>query len=529
MNGYRPQFILRQAWALTGLRGRLLERGYHLSPARTGSGRRDIYDTFDWRLFNKRLLLAHDSEDGAVLSLVDLADAGVISLNDTAAVARFSHEIESDALCSRLAPVIEERALICRGSYALRLEQRDISDKHGKIIARLHVEVLTGDQANGRKNARPLRVVSLHALRGYERKTGKIFSVIADYCNGEGSPVEVLSNYYTALGRTPGDYSSKMNVQLDRDMTIRRALSAILLSQLDMMESNIPGVRDDIDTEFLHDFRIANRRSRSLISGLKDALPAPVRDLGREFFSWLSKQTSTLRDIDVFLLAFRQYRQLLPAETYEQLMPLQSFLQQRRETERTDLLGALDSVRFHDYLRDWREALEEDYLHNWREALEEKTRDETGTERVVVDAAAEAIWKSWKRMRKHGRQAAGAKSDEALHELRISGKKLRYLLEAFRTLYPARDVERAIRQLRKLQNVLGDIVDYQVQQEYLSHWQENFPGRRQRDVKAAMDYLGRIYAKQEKATKKMFQRHFDAFVSAGNRELFRSLCNRTGS
>lgn len=306
-----------------------------------------------------------------------------------------------------------------------------------------------------------------------------------------------------------------MNVQLDRGMTIRRALPAILLSQLDMMESKIPGIRDDIDTEFLHDFRIANRRSRSLISGLKGALPAPVRGLGREFFSWLSKQTSTLRDIDVFLLAFRQYRQMLPAEMYEQLMPLQSFLEQRRKTERAALLDVLDSDRFRDYLRDWREA------------LQEETRDETGAAPAVADAATEAIWKAWKRMRKHGRQAAGARSDAALHELRISGKKLRYPLEAFRSLYPARDVERAIRQLRKLQNVLGDIVDCQVQQEYLSHWQKNFPGRRHRDVKAAMDYLGRIYAKREKATKKMFQRHFDAFVSAGNRELFRSLCNRT--
>lgn len=307
-----------------------------------------------------------------------------------------------------------------------------------------------------------------------------------------------------------------MNVQLNRGMAIRQALSAILLSQLDLMESNIPGIRDDTDTEFLHDFRVASRRSRSLISGLKDALPVPVRELGREFFSWLSKQTSSLRDIDVFLLAFRQYRQLLPAGMYEQLMPLQSFLERRRGTERTDLLSALDSDRFHNY------------VHDWREALQQQAREETATAAVLGDAAGEAIWKAWKRMRKHGRRAAGAKSDEALHELRISGKKLRYLLEAFRTLYPARDVERAIRQLRKLQNVLGDIVDYQVQQEYLSHWQENFPGRRHRDVKAAMDYLGAIYAKREKATKKMFQRHFDAFVSAGNRELFRSLCNRTG-
>ena len=297
-------------------------------------------------------------------------------------------------------------------------------------------------------------------------------------------------------------------------MTIRQALSAILLAQLDMMESNIPGIRDDIDTEFLHDFRVANRRSRSLITGLKEALPAPVRDLGREFFSWLSKQTSTLRDIDVFLLAFREYRQMLPAQTYEQLMPLQSFLEQRRGTERTSLLSALDSDRFRDY------------VHDWREALQEEPPDETGTGPRVVDAAGDAIWKAWKRVRKHGRKAEGAKSDEALHELRISCKKLRYLLEAFRSLYPAGDVDRAIRQLRKLQDVLGDIVDYQVQQQYLSQWQENFPGQRHRDVKAAMDYLGRIYGRREKTTKKMYQHRFDAFVSAGNRELFRSLCNR---
>ena len=114
-----------------------------------------------------------------------------------------------------------------------------------------------------------------------------------------------------------------------------------------------------------------------------------------------------------------------------------------------------------------------------------------------------------------------------MHELRISCKKLRYLLEAFRTLFPAKDVEQAIRQLRKLQNVLGDIVDYQVQQQYLSQWQENFPGKQHRGVKAAMDYLGKVYARREKATKKEFQRYYGAFVSVENRELFKTLCGKT--
>ena len=147
----------------------------------------------------------------------------------------------------------------------------------------------------------------------------------------------------------------------------------------------------------------------------------------------------------------------------------------------------------------------------------------------MLKAADQAIWKAWKRIRKQGRQAAGTGTDEALHELRKSAKKLRYLLEAFRTLFSAKDVGQAIRQLRKLQNVLGDIVDYQVKQQYLSQWQENFPGERHRGVRAAMDHLGKVYARRENATKKEFQRCYDGFVSAGNRELFRTLCGKSSA
>ena len=514
MESYCPQFILKQARAMTGLKQHLHESGYQLGPARIMTARREIYDTFDWRLFNNRLLLGHDPDGDATLFLFNVADSVLISQAKTAAVARFFHELDSAAIASRLAPVIEERALICQGSFVLRMEQRDISDDHEKIIARLFVERLAKQAAADNKTGRPLRVVRIQALKGYERKTKKIFSRISGYCNGSSSPSTLLAAYFSALGRTPGDYSSKLLVQLDQSMTIRQALSAILLSQLDMMERNTPGCRDDIDTEFLHDFRIANRRSRSLVTGMKGVLPAPTYESGRQFFSWLSKQTSALRDIDVFLLAFRQYEQLLPDKMYAQLLPLQKFLQQRKETERKGLTSALDSDRFRGFIRSWRAALQE-------------SSGEENTTGPVLDTAEAAIWRAWKRVRKHGRHAAKSGSDEALHELRISCKKLRYLLEAFRALFLAKDVEQAIRQLRRLQNVLGDIVDFQVQQQYLSQWQENFPGKQHRGVKTAMDFLGEVYARRENATKKEFQRHYHAFVSVGNRALFKSLCGKT--
>ena len=514
MQSYCPQFVLRQARAITGLRGHLLDDGYRLGPALTTMGKREIYDTFDWRLFNNRFLLCYDPDGIPSLFLYNIADAWVISQDKTKAVARFHHELESATIAARLAPVIEERALISQGSFALQVEKYDISNKHGKIIARMYVERLTKQAGNDKKTGQPLRIVRMQALKGYERKTKKVFSRITGYCNELISQDNLLTGYFSALGRTAGDYSSKLVVPLDRTMSIRQALSVILLSQLDMMERNIQGIRDDIDTEFLHDFRIANRRSRSLITGMKSVLPAPVYESGKQFFSWISKQSSTLRDIDVFLLAFRQYKQLMPAEMYAQLLPLQHYLQEQKETERQDLISALDSDRLRGF------------IHSWRASLQESIGEENATSPVANTANA-AIWKAWKRIRKQGRAAADSGSDEALHELRKSCKKLRYLLEAFRSLFPAKDVELAIRQLRKLQNVLGDIVDYQVQQQYLSRWQENFPGKEHRGVKTAMDFLGKVYAQRENRTKKEFLRHYTAFVAVRNRELFRSLCVKT--
>ena len=44
------------------------------------------------------------------------------------------------------------------------------------------------------------------------------------------------------------------------------AVARLLLRLLDTCESNVDGVLRDIDTEFLHDLRVAVRRTRSASS-----------------------------------------------------------------------------------------------------------------------------------------------------------------------------------------------------------------------------------------------------------------------
>ena len=43
---------------------------------------------------------------------------------------------------------------------------------------------------------------------------------------------------------------------------------------LDIMVANEPGMRADLDTEFLHDYRVSLRRTRSLLGQIKNVFPA---------------------------------------------------------------------------------------------------------------------------------------------------------------------------------------------------------------------------------------------------------------
>ncbi|NIQ15515.1 MAG: CHAD domain-containing protein, partial [Candidatus Dadabacteria bacterium] len=93
---------------------------------------------------------------------------------------------------------------------------------------------------------------------------------------------------FDSLDKTPGEYSSKLEINLDRDMPSHTALSSALIYNLDIMEKNEIGIMEDIDIEFLHDFRIAGRRSRSVLGQVRDVFPRSPLGRYKNFLSWLS-------------------------------------------------------------------------------------------------------------------------------------------------------------------------------------------------------------------------------------------------
>jgi chromosome partitioning protein len=145
--------------------------------------------------------------------------------------------------------------------------------------------------------------------------------------------------------------------EITAQMPASVAVARLLLRLLDTLEQNVDGVLRDIDTEFLHDLRVAVRRTRSAIKLLGDALPAGLAAPYAAEFKWLGDLTTPTRDLDVHLLGFGAMTEQLLAASPADLEPFRAFLVRRRAREFRRLAAGLRSARFKALTDDWRKAL----------------------------------------------------------------------------------------------------------------------------------------------------------------------------
>ena len=99
-----------------------------------------------------------------------------------------------------------------------------------------------------------------------------------------------------AAGRVPGDYSSKLGFRLDPEQRADVTAKEILLHLLDTIEANVPGTRANLDSEFLHDLRVAVRRSRSALTQIKSVFAPEVVEDYKERLAWVGQITGPVRD-----------------------------------------------------------------------------------------------------------------------------------------------------------------------------------------------------------------------------------------
>ncbi len=483
-----------------------VRRPYALERTRQTKGRRQYYDTFDWRLYRAGLTLLWEGDRYELRSLD--RDEVVASL-EAVGQQRFWWEFRDGTLKDRLRERLEERALITLVNVDIDRRIGDVLNEDRKTVARVALEQIA--LPNRDANSARVRTVTLQPVRGYRRD----FRSLHDNFSSQGLDARGRPCFDIVLersGKTPCDYSSKLNVNLESGMQARAAVVVIFQRLLDTIERNEAGVCQDTDTEFLHDFRVAVRRTRAGLTQIKGIFPEEATRRFKTDFSKLGRLSNRLRDLDVYLMTKDQYGRMLPRELQPALQPMFDALGHERARE---LNRVVETIRGSDYRT---------RLNEWRGFLDNPTvfGPEPADAAVPIDRLARRwIWRRYRRVLKRGSAIDNTSPNADLHALRIDGKKLRYLLEFFASLFPADEIAALVKQLKKLQDNLGEFNDLSVQQEELKGWlaQAGLPA----DTAAATGGLITELTRRQSGVRQQFGQTFKGFASARNASAYRRL------
>jgi CHAD domain-containing protein len=473
-------------------------------------------DTFDWRLWRK----------GIVLEWIGARREGRLRLREpggcridfevpVAAAPRRPTDLPQAGLRARLDRLVHPRVLLPVAEAGGRLARLDVLNADEKTVLRLELRDERVDPG-GEGDARTQRLIQLLPVRGYVRALREAVHRLRAEFEAQHSAMDPLLLALAARGRAPGDYSNKLDLCLDPGERADQALKRILLRLLEIIERNEPGVREDLDPEFLHDYRVAWRRTRSLLSQVKRVFPQDTLARFTEELRWLSAMTSPVRDMDVYLLEFDGYRASIDEALRPGLDPLHTLLEDEKRRTHAALVEALTSRRYERFKAEWRAFLQ---------SPPSAYTTLKNAARPVIQVASRRIWKVFRRVLAEGRAIDESSPPEDLHELRKSCKKLRYLLEAFSSLYPKAPMQASIRDLKRLQDNLGEYQDLAVHRAALLTFRkrlEDSPDHTEL-TDQAIDALIESFDRRALEVRKAFAERFAGFDSKPVRKRFRAL------
>lgn len=240
-----------------------------------------------------------------------------------------------------------------------------------------------------------------------------------------------------------------------------------LLHQTERLRHLERGVMLGLDDEFLHQYRIALRRSRAIVESVADvtgntSLKHHLSQLKRH-----AQATSSLRDLHVF----RQDLPVLCCDNTGLPLQLQHWTERRTAKEQARLAKRLGSRRYRNSLSGWEDELQS---RHFRKLIEQLSRRDI---RNRVERQLRAF------NRKTAELLHDA-PDEAIHRLRKHLKRIRYLMEL-----DAKNWNAPLKVLRQRQDLYGRFQDLHVQIELVQSFALNNPGAASTGARELLDKL----------------------------------------
>ncbi|MCX7098413.1 MAG: CHAD domain-containing protein [Methylococcales bacterium] len=464
------------------------------------------YDSFDWRLYSNGILCEFNrSKTASVIHFKKPDQDQTIASVELKEVPAFSQQFQSGELRELLSPILEMRALLPVCTLDYDIYYLNLTNHDEKTVLRLQLE---------EHELLPNRV-TVQKIKGYNKAAEQLISAFTDELGLTPSQQPLLLPALKLQGRKPKDYSSKITINLAPDMRADIAAKYIYSHLLKAIKANEQGTIADTDSEFLHDFRVAIRRTRAGLSQLKNVLPEQTSTRFTEFFSWLGQITGPTRDLDVYLLMFADFKNSLPEAIRDDLDPLYEFLFTKQQKSQQELAKKLKTTHYLATLSEWEQYLKQQAPNNPVEAHANLS---------IKHLANRRLWKNYQRVLKEGKAITEDSPHDDLHELRKSCKKLRYLMEFFQSLYHEQQIKHFIKNLKGLQEVLGTFQDCSVQEETLKQFSEEMLSQNvHANTLMAMGVLIQNLDTQRTQARQDFFEKFATFRHEENHSAFKAL------
>ncbi len=263
-----------------------------------------LLDTFDGRLHRAGLKLELHESNGLELVLsgdqtvpAHLAvDCSTSSARRPARPARFVPDSQRSPTCGH-----------CCLSFVSAPRRRRASrrDSTGGVVAtaQLHERDPRRRSARDQLSGSNRRDPRAHRLHRRARQAVEVLDEVGlPQCE-----TDTLSQCAAAAQVDLAGFSASATVPLESATPAIDGIRAVLANLAVAIVANWQGTIDQSDPEFLHDLRIAVRRTRTVIAESKGVLPATVRDQARDGFAWLGGLTGPARDLDVYLIEWGSY------------------------------------------------------------------------------------------------------------------------------------------------------------------------------------------------------------------------------
>ena len=418
----------------------------------------DIYlDTFDWLLLKNKLGLRFRISNGTAtytLKSIEPIKNGIAKRMETEVL------IDEPVDVPTRVPVKPIRKLVDGIIFPRKLlEQIQIRTdrRRYRVLTPEGAEIELAFDTSG------------FSLRGLHkpRRTQRLNELEAEIRDGSGAALEALSSLLASKFDYPASTASKMEVAIERfkitipskkppeklrvrlDDRLDVAVQKILTYQVHRFQEQLPGIQRDIDTEFVHQARVATRRMRSALRLFRGAIPEGTATYLQGELKWLGRLLGGVRDLDVFLLNLSRFKQQIEHFPAKKKQAFENWIEKRRRAPLKALWRGLESPRYKQFDRRMMQFCQRPLPLRPRAPL---------AMRPVREVAPLLIIEKMDAVIEQGRAVVADPRLKQYHRLRIQVKRLRYACEFMAPAYDGA-LDPFIERTVEIQDCLGELQD----------------------------------------------------------------------